>query len=775
MCALALGLALTAACARGQAPSAPARTRPAAPRWAPGLEGRTDQAIRRGLEYLYRSQRADGSWPSKYGNQHAGGVASLALVTALSCGRPTADMPLVRALEYVNGLEPRTVYVRAARAMAYALLKGTDAADRLQTDATWLAEHQHRSGGWGYGPGHRSSRTNPQMTDVSNTFLAMRALRDASAAGARVPPEVWSRCHAYWSRIANPDGGIGYQPRGRMAFRLRGSSYGSMTAAGLTALHMLAGRRAALTEAPFFNAGMRRTNPLPYQPIVEGALKWLGDNIALQTNPKWVWGEDEAYEYYYLFCLQQLADAAGLREIGGREFVRGSVRLLLKRQRPAGSWSRPGGNADGDDLIVIRTCFALLALQRARGPLALHKLRLPDDPDNDPLDAVHLVRYLGRLKPMRNATWRRATLATPDHRLDMAPLLYVCSPRSEFPDGLAERLRSFVRGGGTVLYQPFAAEPDAVEAAKAFLATALPDLTPAPVPDSHPVFSLHFDIPLAGRPKLFGFGDGCRTRVFVLLNDLSGAWHQNRLVSHAQFFQLAANIALYTTDFVPLPSKLRVQRRLPELPEPLRRIRVARARHGGDWNVCPGALEGLDRVLNQALSLGVEQGPAVDPAEGIDPNVTLLWMTGTSGPTLSPRAMAETKRYLLAGGTLMIDSAMGGEAFHDRARRLVAGMFGDDALRPAGPGHPLRTGSFAGGVGSDLSEVAYTRAAVRDGVPELMPLEIVPLDGRAAVVISPYAVTCPLLARPTYGCKGLATLDAARLAANVTLYAATRR
>ena len=51
----------------------------------------------------------------------------------------------------------------------------------------------------------------------------------------------------------------------------------------------------------------------------------------------------------------------------------------------------------------------------------------------------------------------------------------------------------------------------------------------------------------------------------------------------------------------------------------------------------------------------------------------------------------------------------------------------------------------------------------------------VEIAGRTAVVLCPMSVIAPLLGQPIYNCKGLAGPDAARLAANVVLYAAAGR
>jgi len=742
--------------------------------WPPeSLDVRTGRAIRRGLDYLYAAQKPDGSWDTKYARQYAGGVGALVLLTALTAGEDVSAGKPAATLKYVNALKPRTVYVRAVRAMVYARLPAKDYATRLAEDVTWLGRNQGRTGGWGYGPGHRTTRENRSWTDLSNTFLAMLALRDAERAGAEVPTDVWNRCRLYWTKATNADGGMGYQPPGGMGFRLRGSSYGSMTAAGTTALFILSDKWAAGNEPPFTNTGARRTNPSPYHGAIRRALRWLGANATLEKNPKWVW-VGEAYEYYYLYVLQHLADEGGLEKIGDEWLAEAVASLVVARQKADGSWGNPQQTAGDqpDSLVVVRTCFAVLSLLGARGPVVVQKLALGDRADNDPRDAANLARWIGQALPWR-ATWRQVTVDTPADRLARAPLLYLCSSLKEFPASLDAKIQSFVAGGGTVIVQPFAGEKDLVEAAVAYGRRLFPKYSHGPVPDNHPIYSAYFKVPPAGRPGVVGLGDTCRTRVFVFASDVSGAWHQGRTETHPHLFQLAANLLLYTTDLAPPKGKLLVARRRRPA-KPLRRVKLARVRHGGDWDVCPRALGRLGGVLTEALSLGVSEQKAVDLSQPVAASLPLLWMTGTREVALTAAQKTHLKNYLAAGGMLFADPAMGGKEFADGLAAALTEMFGAGSLQDVPANHPLITGAFAGGMGSDLTKVRYTRAAGKAAAGKPPKLAAVTIDGRVAVVLSRHAVTCPLLAQPTYGCRGLAPSDATRLAANVVLYAATR-
>ena len=743
------------------------------------LAPRVDRAVRRGLDYLYKTQATGGYWKSKYSTQHGGGVAALVVWTALAAGEDPAAPALAAALKHLKSIAPQTVYVRAARALAYARLPGREYAGRLAVDVDWLAKNQHRLGGWGYGPGHRTTRESAGWTDISNTFLAMLALQRASDAGARAPSEVWSRCRAYWMQTANADGGLGYQPPQTTGFRLRGSSYGSMTAAGASAMMILSAQQAALQEALFSNSGARRENASPYAAPVGRALKWLAGNPSIDKNPKWVWGAGEAYEYYYLFALSLLADEIGVRRIGAGADALGPAvaKLLVSSQKPDGSWGDPqaADPAAKDDLAPIRTCFALQGLLAARRPIVLQKLVFGARAGHDPRDAANLTRWIGQALGWQGS-WRQVGANATAQTLSQSPVLYIQAGAAKWPEGLGKEIRAFVGRGGTVLVQPFAAEKPLVEAAHAYFRGLFPDFWSQPILDSHPIYSARFMLPPGNRPRVLGLGDSCRARVLILADDVSGAWHQGRTDTHGHLFQLGANVVMYTTDLSKPAGQLRTGAARAKPAPTVKTVTVARIRHRGDWQLGEAAIGRVNDVLAGAVSLGIKEAEAVDLSEPVDDTIALLWLTGTRLGEITAAQRGHLKNYLAAGGTVLIDSAMGGKQFTQDAAVVLAEIYTPTGLREMPPDHPIITGRFAGGMGSDLTKVSYTRAAAAVAPPGEPPkLTVVSLDGRAAAILSPYAVTCPLLDQPTFGCKGLAAPDAARLAANVVLYAVTRR
>lgn len=752
----------------------------------PGLGRRVDAAVRKGLDYLYAAQQRDGSWASKYASQHPGGVEALVILTALEAGEDITRPELIKALTYIEQLAPKTTYVRAVRAMVYARLPGKDYAARLATDAAWLSSSLLRSSGWGYGPGYRTTRENPSWVDNSNTYLAMLALRQAERAGARVAPVVWSRLRGYWTANANPDGGVSYQPPAVSGFRLRGSSYGSMTAAGILAMHVVSDAIAERGEPDYTFTKARRLNPSPLARQIAAAQAWLARHAATDKNPQWVWGAGEAYEYYYLWCLTGVCEEAGLDKIGAVEPMWDAAGLICDRQKKSGCWTDPSpspGAPAVDDMAAIRTCFAILSLVRARAAVAIDRYAYGPSAQCDGRDAANLAKWMTAKLGFRVA-WRNLTTMARPAGHEPAPLLYIRAGETPMPVTVAAGIRTAIADGRTVIIQPFAGRKDIADGLKAQLKSLLPELTALDVPNDHPVYSLRFVIPGPGKPKLLAMGDSCRLRLFVLEDDASGAWHQNRSEKAPFLFELPANLLLYTTDLGKPQSRLTAPASAGgSLPPVKASIRVARLRHGGDWNVCAGAVSKLQGILARSLSLGLSLGPAVDPGDGVNEGLTLLWMTGTKPARLTPSQRAKLKVYLISGGTLLIDSAMGDKALFEDAKAMLEEMFGPGSVSELPADHELITGAFAGGMGCDLTRATYTRAArtgnpmtgakgYEPGPPPLLHVEIA---GRVAVVLSPLSITGPLQGQPLYNCHGLSPQDAARLAVNLTLYAVTRK
>ena len=735
---------------------------------APPSEARILMAVQRGIQYLYRTQNADGTWTTRYARQHPGGMACLGVLAAMSTGQSPDAPGLKRALEYAKGLRPKTVYARAMRTMVYARLPGNEYALRTEADAKWLMEQQDRSGGWGYGPDHATTRVSKDWTDASNSQMALLALREAFEQGVAIPDDVWLRAIAYWTRAQNSDGGWGYEPPGRTSIRLRGSSYGSMTAAGIATFHIFAdvfaGREAAGAEAAQPGPVGRKQR--------RAAQAWLAGHYAVDEIPGWSWGKRQEWLYYYLFCLARVSDAGGAAGEGAAKRLAQIASFLLSRQNGDGSWGDQAAGAapQGDP---VHTCFALLTLVKVSAPVLISKLAVGDARDTHP-DASNFARWFSR-RFAQAGTWQFVGASPGVAVLNEAPLLLIRGQGTfTLPASLNETLRGYLQGPGTVLVQAFSGDEAYARTAEKYFLGLLAGDKARPCPKDHPIFNAAFKIPPEKQPTVRFIGNRSRAKVFIASTPLAGYWHTRRPEERLVALQVGANLIHYATARRLAKTRFREK---PVAAAPIRTDRyipVARIKHAGDWNANPLAMARLNNVVAQAISIGVRQtAEPVDLSGPVPDEMPLLWLTGSDPPEFSALQLQRLEQYLYGGGTLFVDAAVGDEAFATAARDMLVKAFGAASLQPLLADSPVLTGEFGGGLGSRIGKVEYTPpggGGPGEGPTDPRLLGVV-LNERLAVIFSPLGVTGPMEGSAIFACHGLKTRDSLRLAANVVLYA----
>jgi squalene-hopene/tetraprenyl-beta-curcumene cyclase len=338
------------------------------------------QAVDRAIRFLEtKGQAADGS----YAGQTGVGVTAIVATAIMRHGR-SADDPLVaKSLEYLQKFVqpdggiyvPGTFYqnyetclgilcfTEANRDGRYAKL--IQNADQFVKSIQWGGDGQKTEkdsleyGGAGYGKSKRP--------DLSNTQFFIEALR---AAGNGPNDEAVQRAIIFVSRCQNletennaspfaaknPDGGFYYTPAAggtSMAGKTAEGglrSYGSMTYAGLKSM---------------IHAGVG-----PEDPRVKAALKWIGQNYGVDTNP----GMGDAGLYYYYHTFAKALGASGLTAVADANGVKHDWRAdllaeLVRRQRPDGSWINDNNKWMESDPTLV-TGYALLSLAYCRPAVA---------------------------------------------------------------------------------------------------------------------------------------------------------------------------------------------------------------------------------------------------------------------------------------------------------------------------------------------------------------------------------------------------------------------
>ncbi len=723
------------------------------------------RALRRGAGWL-ASQSKNGRWPVRSQLRFKGRAEALAALAILSADPVGGADKLRQTLNYLRAVDAQTVATRALRVMVFSRLSSEQYGRQVEADVKWLIAQQRPDGGWGYGPGHPAETIAPNWRDNGNSQLAVVALGDAVAAGVEVDQAVWDRCASYWQAGQNADGGWGFEPPGESQTRIRPQSYGPMTAGAVTAM--------MLVREPTGLRGRRLVNPLPQADAIDRGLAWLRANASFDATPGWVWGAGDEWRYFYLYRLARTLNEAGMRQFAGGDWVAELADRLVAEQRPDGSWPVPKGGGEPSDPI-IRTCYAMLALAEADRPVLISRLSLSDMTQYNSRDAANFVRWFA-MQMDSPAGWQQVRADDPNlaAAIAEAPILYISEPKkTKIPDTIHSAIRKFVNDGGMVLIQSYGGGGEFYQYSRQLIPKVLRRLRQGRLRAKHPIFRVQFPLDGERAPAGIVFGDNLRARVFILSSDIGGMWHINRPTEGAEAFQFAANLALYATDRHPLGGRLAARAQPPAPAPPQRWINIARVKYRGDWDVCPGATEQLSRTLTEALSIGIRQGDPVDLTAPVPQNISLLWMTGTGSAKLSEEQIDRLRRYIEGGGSLLIDRAIGKGRLFMESRATLQRMFGPEQIKRIGVDSPLLTGAFAGGIGGDVRKVSYTYPVAASRPQLHQPLLWgVEQDGRVAVVLSPFGITCPVEGLPTYGCEGYLPYDARRLAANIVLYAA---
>jgi len=234
---LAVGVTLAGGATAGQA--APSEFTPK------DLNPAAMKAIERGLNWLTKAQRTDGSWAyQRYSRGTAGGhvgITGLAGIALLAGGhvpgRGRYGENVERAIRYVTkSTHPRTGYINSGNtrmyshgfatlflAEVYGMTRREDVRGPLIRAISLIENCQNPQGGWRYAP-------TPTDADISVTICQVMALRAARNSGIRVSRRVINHGIKYVKGCQNGDGGFSYM------FGSGGSGF-ARTAAGVCSLY----------------------------------------------------------------------------------------------------------------------------------------------------------------------------------------------------------------------------------------------------------------------------------------------------------------------------------------------------------------------------------------------------------------------------------------------------------------------------------------------------------------------------------------------------------
>jgi squalene-hopene/tetraprenyl-beta-curcumene cyclase len=332
----------------------------------PTVQKQAGDALTKGLVFLQKQQKPDGSWSTP---DYPAMTALVALSFLRSPAAKSHTAQTGKALDFVrkNAQPDGGIYAKAmgnynTSICLTALLVANESKDEKIIDAaqTYLVGGQRKNqadpalnGGFGYEAGSGTGRG--QRPDLDNTVFTLEALalyRDTHKNKEKKDGLDWASAIQFvtacqnlpsqnkekWASDAPENkGGFIYSP-GDKSLR----SYGSMTYAGLLSL---------------IYAEVKKDDPR-----IAAAFEWLGRNYTLTENP----GRGNEALYYYYYVIAKTLAAAKVEELTGPEGKKFNWRKdltekLVSLQKPDGSWASENGRYREKDPVLV-TCYAVLAL-----------------------------------------------------------------------------------------------------------------------------------------------------------------------------------------------------------------------------------------------------------------------------------------------------------------------------------------------------------------------------------------------------------------------------
>ncbi len=404
-----------------------------------------------------------------------------------------------------------------------------------------------------------------------------------------------------------------------------------------------------------------------------------------------------------------------------------------------------------------------------------------------PGDADNLVKLTNeRLADGNNYQYAEQPLASPGFDPVDIPILYMTGDYDfTLKPAEVENLRKFITGGGTVIFNAARGRDEFTRAVAREMRRVLPQKAFMRLPPDHPVFNTRYRIrqvltlvhgvQTMQPPEVYAIDIGTRAAAILVPGGLGAAlsnseYHPDgRHVVGESARRLGVNLVAYmlgsteygrflAQDFPLYTGKTR----------PGDVVRFAAVRYRGSWDLNPALQNSLLAALKENTGIDVDFQPyAVTLDDRQLGQFPLVFMTGHYDFELTEPEAAGLAHYLQRGGMLVATAGAGLAPFDRAFKRELKKVFPRAELIKLPPTHPLFTGGWA-----PAERVAYTAPALRDN-PTLEAPEVYALflDGRIAVLYSPYDLMSGVNRESNAYAKGVVDTDAMKLAIDLITYA----
>lgn len=627
-------------------------------------------AIKKGVEYLLKSQGADGSWPGHGGDKYPIGPSAIATYALLESEIYSPGDPRIKkALDWLakrqapgrlvtgignagkntpqqNSLSAycTKTYELGLRANAFhaAIRRGlSDYRKYLRNDVAHLILST-KDGSYGY-----DCYANGQSAgDNSNSQYGVLGVWAGAQADEEIPRAYWYKVLKHWLACQGGDGGWSYRV---------GASSQTMTTAGLASMFLCYDN---LLYDGFVKCDMGEKAQQILRPLNRG-LEWMDKNFGGSGS------RGIGNSYYLLYGVERVGLASGYKYFGKMDWYKAGANTLLKSQGGDGSW--PGGYGP-----VVNTSYALLFLVRGRHAILFNKLEFDGDWNNRPRDMAQLSRWIGKKFEESTVNWQIVNMkVSPEEWLD-APILYLsASTEPKFTDKQIAAIARYVHMGGTIMSCTECDGQGFKKGIREVYAKMFPKYKLEPVPQDHQFFTINFKLDSRAKSymNLQMIHNGVRPLVIHSDRDLPKSWQLRLDATDKYAFQGPANIAFYVTDKAVANKTLAARGAVTWPTEtkytPVKEVKLALLSYTnaegkeGNCNPEPLAWERFTRLMGEKhkIKVTVTEPISIAKLAGSGANVAIL--AGTDRIVATDDEIKALQTFVAGGGLLYME-AIGG-------------------------------------------------------------------------------------------------------------------
>lgn len=404
-----------------------------------------------------------------------------------------------------------------------------------------------------------------------------------------------------------------------------------------------------------------------------------------------------------------------------------------------------------------------------------------------PNDGYYLMSAVNaRLADGNNYQYATKPLASPGFDPVDIPLLFMAGDYDfVFTQEEIDHLRKFISEGGTILFNAARGRDEFSRAVAREMKRVFPNKRLMRAPQDHPLFNSRYrvqqvmalvnGVQFQQPPEIYTIDIGTRAAVILAPIGMGAAWSgetyhpQGKHLVGESAVRLGVNLVAYVLGATEygrfLAQDFPVYNGRTAAGDVFRFGLVA---YSGSWDVNPALQNSVLQGLNENTGLNVDYAPVAvtldDPQLGDYP---LTFLTGHYDFQWTAEETEGLQEYLQRGGMLVATAAAGLKPFDAAFRREIKKVLPDADLIKIPTTHPL----FAGGW-NPIERVEYTPSALRDDPSlEFPEFHGVFLDGRLAVIYTPYDLMSGLNRESNAYAKGLTSEDALRVVINIITYA----